>query len=175
MCINSLYSVCIGKVNTCIQWSKHFFTPLFHFGKTVQILHSKICYKTGHCYSEASRVNQTIIVKKLALLKRMSRWWWRQPSLPMNHHHHCAHVLYTWKNCQVKTRRKHTWLNYNKTRNCTVEAWDKACYDYKCMQDERMRVGWAISAKDRFMVQEDPLLEGSPLTVSSRTSPNWAF
>lgn len=57
---NSLYNVCIGKVNTCIQWSKHFITPLFYILGKLYSLHSKICYKTGRCHSEAEWTRQSL-------------------------------------------------------------------------------------------------------------------
>lgn len=48
-CLNSLYSVCTGKVNTCIQWSKHFITPLFFYilGKLYRFFTWKYVTKLG--------------------------------------------------------------------------------------------------------------------------------
>lgn len=148
-----------GKVDTCIQWSKHFFLVLGK--KTVQIFRSKICYKIGHCYSDASRVNRTIIVKKTCSTKEGVEAMVRtEPSLE-NRRKPAARPRALWylKELSSKDEEKHKWLSYGKTRDCTVEAWDEACWDYKRMQDKRRRVGGAWRGKgdvDRLRVQVDP-------------------
>lgn len=118
-CLNSLYSVCTGKVNTCIQWSKHFITPLFFTfweNCTDSSLENML---QNWALPLWGRVNQTIIVKKPALLKRMSRWWWRlthwltQPSLRIHHHHPLFPCPVYLKELSSKEKEKHKWLNYD--------------------------------------------------------------